>query len=69
MNNLALLYYFGKGIEKNLEKALYWFQKAAENGEKDAMINLALLYCSEGTEKNLEKAFYWFQKAAAEHGK
>src|SRR5687767_4482011 len=59
--NLALLYENGEGTEKNLEKAFYWYQKAAENGYIDAQYNLALLH---DTEKNLEKAFYWYQKAA-----
>src|SRR5438876_216871 len=64
MYHLALYYQNGKGIEKNLEKAFYWFQKAAENSE-DAMIHLATCYENgEGTAKNLEKAFYWYQKAA-----
>src|ERR1700752_910776 len=55
----------GEGTEKNLEKAFYWYQKAAENGDIDAQYNLALLYKNgEGTEENLEKAFYWYQKAA-----
>ncbi len=63
--NLARLYYNGEGTEKNLEKAFYWYQKAAEKQDKIAQFNLALLYYnSEGTEKNLEKAFYWYQKAA-----
>ncbi|CAB4441454.1 unnamed protein product [Rhizophagus irregularis] len=53
------------GIEKNLEKAFYWYQKAAENGFTNAMYYLAICYDNgEGTEKNLEKAFYWYQKAA-----
>jgi len=34
--NLALLYENGEGIEQNLEKALYWYQKAAENGDAKA---------------------------------
>src|SRR2546430_2679191 len=51
--------------EKNLEKAFYWYQKAAENGYNDAQCNIAYLhYIGEETEKNLEKAFYWYQKAA-----
>src|SRR5688572_30982459 len=29
---LASLYHYGKGTEKNLKKAFYWYQKAAENG-------------------------------------
>src|SRR5438046_2263473 len=63
---LASIYYL---YRKNLEKAFYWFQKAAENGNKFAMYNLNICYKNgEGTEKNLEKAFYWYQKAA-ENGK
>jgi TPR repeat protein len=58
MNNLALCYKNGEGIEKNLEKAFDWYQKAAENDIKEAIFNLALLYENgEGTKKNLEKAF------------
>ena len=60
---LATLYY--KEIEKNLEMAFYWFQKAAENDYKLAQNMLAILYENgEGTEKNLVRAFYWYQKAA-----
>ncbi|GBB84613.1 hypothetical protein RclHR1_01120001, partial [Rhizophagus clarus] len=66
MNYLAICYSDGNGTEKNLEKAFYWFQRAAENGNEDAMYILtsSCYYNGEGTEKNLEKAFYWFQKAA-----
>src|SRR5436853_5053860 len=54
-----------KEIKKNLEKAFYWYQKAAEGNYISAQYNLSYLYkCGKGTEKNLEKAFYWYQKAA-----
>ncbi|GBC03100.1 hypothetical protein RclHR1_00050008 [Rhizophagus clarus] len=63
--NLAHLYYTGEAVEKDLNKAFYWYQKAAENGIKFAMNRLAIHYYNgEGTEKDLEKAFYWCQKAA-----
>ncbi len=42
--NLALSYENGKGTEKNLDKAFYWHQKAAENGYIQAQYNLAILY-------------------------
>ncbi|GBB97619.1 hypothetical protein RclHR1_30140001 [Rhizophagus clarus] len=64
MFDLAKYYEIGEGIEINLEKAFYWYHKAAENGNKKAMFNLSNNYKNgEGTEKNLEKAFYWYQKA------
>src|SRR5437763_874907 len=51
--------------EKELKKSFYWFQRAAENGDKVAMNNLARCYENGvGTEKDVEKAFYWHQKAA-----
>jgi len=40
-NNLGCLYEKGERTERNLEKAFYWFQKAAENNEF-AMNNLAI---------------------------
>src|ERR1043165_4780915 len=63
--NLANSYYNGEGTEKNLEKAVYWYQKAAENGNNNAMNSLARCYYNgEGTEKNLGRALHWCQKAA-----
>ena len=34
--NLAILYIKGAGVEQNIEQALYWMKKAAENGDEDA---------------------------------
>ncbi|RIA83385.1 hypothetical protein C1645_833896 [Glomus cerebriforme] len=71
MNNLANCLFNGEGTEKNLEKAFYWYQKAAENNETFTVNNLAVCYKTvvcykngEEIENNLEKAFYWYQKAA-----
>ncbi|POG73187.1 hypothetical protein GLOIN_2v1588953, partial [Rhizophagus irregularis DAOM 181602=DAOM 197198] len=33
MSNLAMCYSNGEGTEKNLEKAFYWHQKAAESNK------------------------------------
>ena len=65
MYGLGKCYYNGEGIEKDLEKALYWYQKAAENEYIKAQYDLALLY-QEGKkiEKNFKKALYWYQKIA-----
>ncbi|UZO00637.1 uncharacterized protein OCT59_011759 [Rhizophagus irregularis] len=65
MFNLAICYKDGEGIEKNLEKAFHWYQKAAEKDHIKAMTNLAICFKNgEGTEKDLEKSFHWCQKSA-----
>lgn len=51
--------------EKNLNKAIYWCQKAADAGYSSAQNKLGEHYMKgEGIEKDLDKAVYWFQKAA-----
>ncbi|CAB5179834.1 unnamed protein product [Rhizophagus irregularis] len=65
MNNLAICYENGEGTEKNLEKAFHLYQKAAENGDKEAQFNLGVCYEEGiGIEKDEVKASYWYQKAA-----
>ena len=54
-----------KGVEIDLEKAFYWYQKSAEAGNSNAQYNLGLCYENgKGVEIDLEKAFYWYQKSA-----
>ena len=63
---LAKLYEAGdSGVAKDPVEARLWTQRAAENGERRAMHNLALYYF-EGTggPKNLPSASQWFRKAA-----
>ncbi|GES83614.1 kinase-like domain-containing protein [Rhizophagus clarus] len=63
MVNLANCYYKEIGTEKNLERAVFWYQEAAKNGIKEGMDMLANIYENgDGIEINLEKAFYWHQK-------
>ncbi|CAB5205601.1 unnamed protein product [Rhizophagus irregularis] len=65
ISKFFFFYYNGEGTEKDLEKAFYWCQKAAEKDYIIVMYSLAVYYrYGEGTEKNFEKAFYWYQKAA-----
>lgn len=65
---LASLYYEGKGVEKDLKKAVDLFEEAAAKGFVASNANLGLIYQNgEGVEKNLPKAIE-FYKTAAEKG-
>ncbi|PKY16552.1 HCP-like protein [Rhizophagus irregularis] len=57
--------YCNKPFTEELWCCINFLEKLAENGNEEAMLNLANNYRNgEGTEKNLEKAFQWYQKAA-----
>ena len=42
--NLAWCYENGKGVEQNLEKAAYWFEKAAIQGDVTAQLYIGNYY-------------------------
>ena len=42
MYNLAIMYHFAEGVEKDLDEAIYWYTKASGLGLVDAKNNLAL---------------------------
>ena len=57
MNNLADLYYYSVGTNKDYYQAFYWHKKAAEAGNSDAMLNVGSMYLrGEGTPKDLTRA-------------
>ena len=66
-NVIGICYSEGTGVEKNLETAVYWFRKAAEQGYGVGEYNLGLRYQQgEGVEKDYEQALYWYRKAAGQ---
>lgn len=63
--DLAFRYVDGQDIEKNEEKAAYWFKKAAIQGDLLAQYNLGLRYRKGlGVEKSEKKAAYWLTRCA-----
>ena len=60
--NLGAAYDNGLGVKRDVEQALYWYQKAAEQGLAEAQFNLAHLLVSE--EISAVAAAEWMQKAA-----
>lgn len=65
---VGYFYYDGLGVEKNLEQAWFWTQRAADHGDRDGQCNLAW-FCEEGigTEPDLEKAKHWYRLAALQN--
>lgn len=58
-------YLEGIGVEKDLQKALYWTTRGAEHGDRDAQCNLAWIYEEGfGVEKDIETAKHWYRASA-----
>ena len=51
------MYKIGKGVEKNYPKAIYWYNKAAEQNEPLAFQAFGMMYMKgRGVEKNEKEA-------------
>ncbi len=60
------MYEYGKGTDENYTQAVYWYKKAAEQGDTEAQLNLAVMYASgEGIPENFVLAYKWANLAAA----
>jgi TPR repeat protein len=63
--NLAILYFTGRGVEKNVGLAFKWTEAAALQGHVAAQFNLgSLYYAGNGTTIDRDKAVEMFGKAA-----
>ncbi|KTC78072.1 tetratricopeptide repeat protein [Legionella brunensis] len=40
---VGYMYYYGQGVTENRKKAWYWINKAAQQGQRDALAALAIL--------------------------
>ena len=66
MHDLALYYTDGRGgVDKDISKAVGWFNQAAERGVVDSQFNLAVLSESgQGTTLSPDNAYFWYAIAA-----
>jgi len=65
---IAKAYYFGDGVDKDINKAAYWYKKSSEQNYPVAKNNLALMYeAGEVVEKNTDKAFKLICNAAIQN--
>lgn len=62
---VGYFYLDGIGVEKDLEKAFYWTERAAIHGDRDGQFNMAYLYeHGLGVDVDMEKVKYWSKLAA-----
>ena len=65
---LARMYYYGEGVQKDFHSALKWSRLAAEQGHASAQYNLGVMYYKgEGVQKDFHSALKW-SRLAAEQG-
>lgn len=65
MRNVALLLKEGKGVEKDPERALFFFERAGRAGLVSAQVNAAFMHLNgEGTSPDYKTASFWFHAAA-----
>jgi TPR repeat protein len=65
--SLAILYDEGEGVQKDIQKAAFWYRKAAEQGHRDAQFNLGQLYSvGKGVPKDLQQAYFWWILASTD---
>jgi len=63
---LGFMYYSGRGVARDSERAAAFFQRAAEQGEPTAQLFLALMHFkSDGVPKNAPLAMMWVELALA----
>ncbi len=55
-NNLGSLYFSGKGVTKDLQKAEEHFQQSCDAGITESCTNLGYLYHEQGTEEGYKKS-------------
>ncbi len=68
--NVGSLYYVGEGVDKNTDKAFYWFEKSAEKGYHAGQHSLGKMYQDgAGVTQDIDKAVYWYKKAAKQGNK
>lgn len=60
-NVMGTYYESGNGVEKDYDRAIYWYTLAAEQRNSNAQYHLAVLYNK--IKDNPLKAYYWFEAA------
>jgi TPR repeat protein len=67
--HLADLYFYGRGVTRDMAQAVALYRKAAEQGDAGAQAKLGLLYSvGMGVQRDDVEAYYWLSLAASVPG-
>ncbi|MFL6660025.1 MAG: tetratricopeptide repeat protein [Massilia sp.] len=62
---LGLMYYMGRGVDRDYKTALVWHRKAADQGQADAQYVVGAMYYTGNTvDADPKAAVPWFRRAA-----
>jgi TPR repeat protein len=62
---LGLMYYMGRGVQRDYRQAMSWHRKAALQGKADAQYVVgAMYYTGNSVPQDQQQAVSWFRKAA-----
>ncbi len=64
---LGLMYLKGRGVERNKERAMSWFKRAADKGDKLAQNNLGSLLINSNKPEDKAAALHYFMMAAKQN--
>jgi TPR repeat protein len=64
---LGAMYGDGTGVPKDEQQAVFWYRKAADQGDAVAQYNLGVMYANgTGVPKDEQHAYFWFLLASAQ---
>ena len=62
---LGLMYYHGRGLQKNDAQAVTWFRRAADQGEPEGQFYVGVMYAEgNGVPQDYAEAVRWYRLAA-----
>lgn len=63
---LGAAYLTGQGVPRDMNRAAYWYEKAANSGDPGAQLEIGYLYqAGIGVDRSSARAAQWFQRAAS----
>jgi TPR repeat protein len=62
---LGQMYDYGQGVDHNIDKAVYWYERASAAGNKQAQHSLGVIYIvGRGLMPDYDSAVHWLNKSA-----